>query len=1062
MSNYTENTQIEQPAIELFELLKWQTINAYDEALGEDGTLGRESQQEVVLLPALWKKLNELNPDIPEEQLQEAVTELTKDRSSMHPVKVNKEVYDYLREGIDVAYHDKSGKTVEKTVRFINWREPEKNDYQLVSQFWVSGDLGRKRPDLVGFINGIPILLFELKKAGRRVYDAFRDNLSDYKDTIPQLFWYNQIVILSNGVDTKVGSFTSEWEHFSEWKRISDEDEPGVISLQTVIAGICEPNRMLDIIENFVLFKDIGLGDPKKLLARNHQFLGVNEAIDKVRHIRQNKGRLGVFWHTQGSGKSFSMAMFTRKILRNIRGDWKFVIVTDRIDLDDQIYKNFASVGAVTEPENEIRAGNKEQLKQLLSENHRYIFTLIHKFHNRDEKTFPVISEDSDIIVITDEAHRTQYDTLAMNMRKALPNAAFIGFTGTPLIKGGSQKTKEVFGDYVSVYDFRQSIEDGATVPLYYENRIPEVELINDDLNDDISEVLDEAMLNEKQEEKLEREFRQEYHLITRDDRLDTVAKDIVSHFANRGYLGKGMVISVDRYTAVKMYDKVQQYWQQEIERLKKELETAKPPLRDVLLEKLGFMTDTDMAVVISQSQNEVKDFDERGVDIRPHRKRIVKEALDEKFKDSADPLRLVFVCAMWITGFDVPSLSTLYLDKPMKNHTLMQTIARANRVFEDKNNGMIVDYIGVFLNLKKALAIYGTGGKGDDNGSMPIKKKGELIAELEKAVAGALAFCKERGIDLDTIIKSKGFDIAKYQDEFAKTIVDFDEMAANVEDSTEKILMNEQYKLQFAAHVNLVNRLYKAIMPDPAGERFLSVRSALKAILDRIKVLGPLQVDDINDVRGKVEDVLDVSVASKNYTIDNGSKYQTIDLSKVDFDKLKEKFNKSSHKHIAIEQLKTSIEDKLEQMIAVNRTRMDFKERFEEMIDQYNTYSVNVQELFDELIGFVEEINEEEHRHYKENLSEEQLAIYDLVTQMDQVKLSEKDKKTIKKGVRDLLESLKKGKFVLDWKKHQKSRAGVKVTIESGLDKVLPDVYDRKRFSQACNRVYDHVMQVY
>jgi type I restriction enzyme, R subunit len=508
----------------------------------------------------LREKLKRFNPDIPEEQIEEAVQELKRDRSSVHPVKANQQVYDLIRDGVDVEFRNTEGTQVQHTVKVIDWQNPENNDYLLVSQLWVSGEMHRRRPDLVGFINGIPMLLFELKKPTRRLYEAYHDNLSDYKDTIPQLFWYNQAIFLSNGSDTKVGTITSPWEHFNEWKKISDEEEPGMVSLETAIRGICEKERLMDLLEHYILFIT-SKGEPQKLLAKNHQFLGVNNAIQAVRHIEKNKGKLGVFWHTQGSGKSFSMVFFTRKIMRALPGNWKFVIVTDRIDLDDQIYKNFASVGAVTEPEKTVRADSKEQLQQLLRENHRYVFTLIHKFHSRDNEEFPVLSEDDDIIVITDEAHRTQYDVLAMNMRKALPNAAFLGFTGTPLIKGEDEKTREVFGDYVSVYDFKQSIEDGATVPLFYENRIPELQLTNENLNEELAEILDDANLNEKQEEKLEREFRQEYHLLTRNDRLETIAKDLVDHYLNRGYMGKALFIAVDRFTAIKMYDLVQKYW---------------------------------------------------------------------------------------------------------------------------------------------------------------------------------------------------------------------------------------------------------------------------------------------------------------------------------------------------------------------------------------------------------------------------------------------------------------------------------------------------------------------
>ena len=327
-----------------------------------------------------------------------------------------------------------------------------------------------------------PLVFIELKASHKKLELAYEKNLSDYKDTIPQVFWYNAFVILSNGSKARIGSMTAGFEHFAEWKKIDDEREPGVISLETIIRGTCDKRKLLDLVENFTLF-DERQGDLNKLVAKNHQFLGVNNAIAAVEHIKDNHGKIGVFWHTQGSGKSYSMVFFSQKVLRKIPGNWTFVIVTDREDLDGQIYGNFAKTGAVLEDEKRVRADSGESLKRMLNqEDHRYVFTLIQKFRTEHGERYPVLSTRSDIIVITDEAHRSQYDIFAANMRSALPNAAFIGFTGTPLM-AGEELTKEVFGDYVSVYNFKESVDDVNTVPLYYENRIPELQLTNDQPN---------------------------------------------------------------------------------------------------------------------------------------------------------------------------------------------------------------------------------------------------------------------------------------------------------------------------------------------------------------------------------------------------------------------------------------------------------------------------------------------------------------------------------------------------------------------------------------------------
>jgi type I restriction enzyme R subunit len=431
-----------------------------------------------------------------------------------------------------------------------------------------------------------------------------------------------------------------------------------------------------------------------------------------------------------------------------------------------------------------VRAASGEHLKQLLRDDHRYVFTLIQKFRTTAGAPYPRLSDRDDIIVMADEAHRTQYDTLALNMRTGLPRAAYIAFTGTPLIVG-EERTRDVFGDYVSIYNFRQSIEDNATVPLYYENRIPEVELTNAHLNAQIADVLDRAELGEAAEDAVEREFAREYHVITRDDRLDKIAEDLVKHFLGRGHKGKAMVVSIDKATAVKLYDRVQKYWQIQLAYWQAELETCAEADRAFVEEKIAYLRSTDMAVVVSSAQNEEEDLRQKGADIRPHRLRMNKEDLEEKFKDADNPLRLVFVCAMWMTGFDAPACSTLYLDKPMRNHTLMQTIARANRVFGDKVNGLIVDYIGIFRNLQQALAIYGTAsGGGVAAGDLPVEPKAALINQLRQALSEARSFCAALSIELDAIQAAEGYQRIRLRD-----------------DAVDAILVNDSTRQKFLTH---------------------------------------------------------------------------------------------------------------------------------------------------------------------------------------------------------------------------------------------------------------------
>ncbi len=1047
VGDYSEDSLVEQPAIELFQKLGWHTADCFHEFDQIGGSfLGRETKGDVILKSRLLPALEKLNPNLPFDVFNLALDELTRDRSAMSPAHANRKIYDLLKNGVkvNIPNPDGEGEMVE-TVRVIDWDNQHNNDFFLASQFWVTGEMYTRRADLVGFINGIPVVLFELKATHRALETAYRENLTDYKDTIPHLFWYNQLIILSNGSQSKIGSATASWEHFCDWKKINSEGEEGLISLETMIRGACERSRLLDLIENFTLFME-SKGGLVKLVAKNHQYLGVTNALEAFKEIGTKNGRLGVFWHTQGSGKSVSMIFFSQKILRKMPGNWTFVIVTDRKELDDQIYKNFVNAGAVTEEG--AHASCSEHLRELLREDHRFVFTLIHKFHTEKGKQHPVLSERRDIIVITDEAHRSQYDALAANMRAALPNASFIAFTGTPLIVG-EEKTREVFGDYVSIYNFRQSTDDRATVPLYYENRKPELQLTNENLNEDMQRLLEEAELDEDQEKKLEREFAREYHLITRDDRLEKVAEDIADHFMGRGFRGKAMVVSIDKATAVRMYDKVRKHWSQRMHALRDELAAASANEKADIEEKLRYMQETDMAVVVSQAQNEIADMRKKDVDIAPHRKRMMQEDLDEKFKDENNPFRIVFVCAMWMTGFDVPCCSTIYLDKPMRNHTLMQTIARANRVFGQKKNGLIVDYVGVFRSLEKALAIYGTGaGGGVREGDNPIKDKAALVEELKKTIDEATKFCRKLGISFPKIHAASGFEKGKL-----------------LQDAAAAIMVNDETKQKYLTLANAVSVLYKAILPDPTAQHLAATCLLLDVIARTIRslIIGPGGVD-ISDIMQKIEDLLDRSIASGGYVIADPlaayGKDRHIDLSKIDFEALKKQFEKS-RKQIEAERLRGLLNAKLKHMLRLNRSRMDYYQRFQEMIKAYNDGSLNVDEFFKRLVDFAQALNEEEKRGVAEQLNEEELAIFDLLTKPD-MKFTKKEEQAIKKAARELLETLKRDRLVLDWRKRQQSRADVRLAIDMALDHALPPIVPAAILDQKCDLVYQHIYDSY
>ncbi len=1048
---YTEDQLVEQPAIGLFADLGWQTLSAMEETLGATGTLGRETKGEVVLATRLRSALVRLNPALPAEAINNAIDEITRDRSAMLPEAANREVYRLLKEGIVVSVpdHAHGGQKTER-LRVVDWDTPENNDFLLVSQFSVTGALYTCRPDLVGFINGLPWVVIELKKPGVSARAAFDENLTHYKQQIPNLFWFNALMIASNGTDSRVGSLTADWGRWVEWKRIAREDEPRRVSLEVMLRGTCDPTRLLDLVENFTLFSEHKAG-LVKIIAQNHQFLGVNNAIASMLEARKlGHGRGGVFWQTQGSGKSFSMVFYAQKVLRKLVGNWTFVVVTDRTELDEQIAKTFKAVGAVSDAEgDECHAASGAHLRELLRGNHRYVFTLVHKF-----QTPELLCDRSDVIVLTDEAHRSQYDTLALNMRSALPKAMFMAFTGTPLI-AGEERTKEVFGDYVSIYDFQQSIEDGATVPLFYENRTPELQLVNPDLNDDIYQLIEDADLDPEQEAKLERELGRQYHLITRDDRLDTVAKDIVRHFLGRGFVGKAMVVSIDKATALRMHDKVKVHWAADMAKTQKELGelayvpveggmTAEQARRDVrmaeLKQRLNVLTTTDMAVIVSPGQNEIQQMQKLGLDIEPHRKRMNESnpGLDEKFKDTDDPLRLAFVCAMWLTGFDAPSCSTVYLDKPMRNHTLMQTIARANRVFPGKHSGLIVDYANVFASLEKALAIYGAG----KDGTSPVKDKDQLVAELRRSVVDATTFCAKHGVMLADMEQLNGGGLERLQ---------------AIADALNALISPDPLRRDFFGHERLVSTLYKAVKPDPVALEFASRVACLATIAEAIRAKLNPNPPDISKVLGDINTLLDESITGHAIR-DQGP--PALDLSKINFEALASRFKQSKHKNTDLEVLKAAIRAKLEKMVELNRTRADFSEKFEELIESYNAGSRTIEALYQELLDLSNSLNVEEQRHVRENITEEELVIFDILTRPSP-ELGTEERAEVKKVARELLARLKE-LLVLNWRQKSTARSQLKLTIEDTLDSGLPRAYTPDLYQQKCSAVFEHVFESY
>jgi len=1042
LSAFGEGEMVEAPAVARLAELGWRHENLYTEnplAHAPDARTGRTSFRQAMLPGPLRMALAKLNPDLDADAIETVVGELTRNRADMNPVAANREVMGLLRDGVEVRVTLPDGTGETRVARVIDWRDPQANDLLITQQIWIAGEIHKRRADLVGFVNGIPLLFVELKASHRNAQAAYDQNLRDYRDTVPHIFWGNGIVLLSNGDDARIGAPFASWDHFKEWKRIDDEGAKGVVSLDTALTAACSPERLLDIVENFVVFEETRDGLVKKI-AQNHQYLGVNKAVAEIG--RAQGGRLGVFWHTQGAGKSLSMLAFTQKVLRTRPGGWTFLIVTDRQELDEQIASFFHACGAFSLPLPQVQAQSRAHLRELLAGNARFVFTLIHKFGTEMGETYPELSRRDDIIVVTDEAHRSQYDVLAANMRRALPNAAFIGFTGTPLMDG-EQKTREVFGDYVSVYNFSQSVEDGATVPLYYENRIPELQLTAGDLDEAVDAIIAEADLDDDDNRALERKLARQYSLIKREDRLDKIAEDVVRHFMGRGYRGKAMFIAIDKETAVRMHGKVRAAWDAALAEKGRAIQSLSGDVRAAAQAELEWLHETDMAVVVSQGQNEIADMAAKGLDIRPHRERMVKEDLDEKFKAPADPLRLVFVCAMWITGFDVPTCSTVYLDKPMKNHTLMQTIARANRTAPGKSAGLIVDYVGVFRNLQKALAIYA---QPSTEGAEPIEDKAALVTRLKAAVEEAIDFCARRAIDPHRIFRAKGFD-----------------RIARLSEAVEAVMGTDQEQQAFLRHAGNVWTLFKAVLPDPAADQWRVEAAVLHVMAEKVRGLreDPARKSRVQRVADEIEALLDEAILGIEIAapVRSGDDMDGLfDLSRIDFDKLRARFSQGQ-KRTQTQRLRTAIERKLEELAAQNPTRSSLVERFHELIAEYNAGSLNVERLFEALMTFIHDLDEEEGRAIREGLTEEELAIVDILTKPEP-ELTADELALVKQVAKAMLETLVREKLVLDWRLKERAKAAVRSAIQQALD-ALPPAYDdglwQGKVTQTYEWIFDH-----
>jgi type I restriction enzyme R subunit len=1034
---YTEHGLVHQPTVQALENMGWQSVFVQEnEGLGVGSVLGRSHEGEVVLTEAVLAALKRLNPSLPDIAYTQALEKVLQHDPSLSLLAQNQAKSLLLREGVLVSYRDAAGRKIDQRLRLIDFQQVHNNHFLAVNELWVQGSLWKRRPDLIGYVNGLPLVFVELKAVNIPITDAYKKNYQDYLDTIPRLFDWNALVLISNGVDAQYGALGQSLAQFSRWKRKDEDDpepQPEQPLLPLLLEGLLDKSRLLDLIENFFLF-DTSQGGLKKIVARNHQVLGVNRVIARLQstdpavQAEVQRGHLGVFWHTQGSGKSYSMVFLTEKIHRKLSAAYTFVIITDRNELDTQIATTYTTSGRANSQSDQAHSG--EALRALLREqNRRYVFSLIQKFQQSVKTPY---SERADIIVISDEAHRSQYGRLAQNLRKGLPKAKFLGFTGTPLIdKDEAQLTREVFGEYVSVYDFQRAVADGATLPLFYENRGEKLAVIDPDLNQRVLAYIESIkqaevgaetgaetgakteVWSEDKEAKLYRALARDYAILTSPTRLKAVAQDFVEHFHQRWRIvtpggGKAMLVCLDKLTCVKMHDVITTLWQQKIQALdtavtaeeRRFIEAGKPFNASLQARRahIDWMQATECCVVVSQEQGEVADFAHannpfgEALSIQPHREKMVKRKLEQAFKDPEHPFRIVIVCAMWLTGFDVPSLATLYLDKPMQGHTLMQAIARVNRVSGGKKQGMIIDYNGMLDSLRRALAIFAQGDRSSSD-TNPVRDDREALNDYAASLTAAQSYLQTLDFDLNTLINAEGF---------AKT--------QKILEAVNILCASTESHKRFQVLVEDSQARWRALFPHPGLHAFDAQEQALHALHQKLLALH--DSPDIHALLHDLYEVVDTSVAIQPSKEAQPAVYS---LSKIDIDRLRSEFEKSPYKQVIALTVQEKIEQRLQNMVKTNPSRIDLYQRYQDIVLGYNQNKdqSEIQKVMDDLFDFHHTLDREQRRYLHEGLdSEAHLAVFDLL-QKDT--LTKAEREAIKQVAKSLLHTLTDQRFALD-----------------------------------------------
>lgn len=995
MTNINENTLAEKP------VLDWLKELGYEYAYGPDISPGGSFQErgdyrDVVLETRLKRSLKRINPDIPEDKMNEVADQIIK-YSHQDLELGNKEIFKWLTEGIKVEVKDKNNDLRGEIVNIIDFKNPDNNEFLVVNQFSVQGNSVRI-PDIVIFINGIPVGLLELKNPTDEkatIADAYSKIHDLYKKEVPKIFFYNQVLVISDLMKARHGTISSSYDFFSVWKGLMSEDEKNqeMSELELLVKGLFNRGHLIDLIENFIIFEADAEKDASKFtkkMAMYHQYFGVNKAVEKTLKAVTDSKKIGVFWHTQGSGKSLSMVFYVNKIKRvdELKSP-TILFLTDRNDLDQQLYKTFLRTGYPTAKQAPSIKGLADQLKEAGSE---VLFTTIQKFEMRE----PLLTRDN-IIVIADEAHRSQYAKLAGNIRDVLPNASFMGITGTP-ISLQNRNTQMVFGEEFSEYPIDKSIEDATTVPIYYEGRLTPLHVFNKYIDLDFDQLLAEHP--DEIRDTLRRKWATLESAIGADDRLQKIANDVVYHFTNRGYKGKALLVTMSRNIAVKMYE---------------------------IITKIKGAP--EIAVVISGN----KDYQDK------IQGELDNRELEKRLKNPDDPLKLVIVCDMWLTGFDVPHLNTLYLDKPLKGHTLIQAIARVNRRYKDKEGGLIVDYIGVADNLKKALAIY----------TSDIQKQAMIpIEEMVTKMLNHYEIVKVffTGIDYKDWHKLPNSELASL---FAKSVnsIITDPVSGG---------LNTTQKDQYLSISSRLYKLFCLVMPQKQANDIredIEFFEGVRKMIIKNTAVDPIYID--RETETAIMDLISKNIVAEGVIdVFSQSGKGRPDISILD-EKFLEDIKNSHFKNLTIEAIKKLLQDELKMRRRTNILRFDtLLNKLEQIIEEYENNIINSSKVIEKLIELANEIKKASEAGKEFGLSPEEMAFYDALSE------GKKSLKNInlKRIVKDIIHAIR-ADIAIDWTNHEIIKARVRADVRLVL---LRNNISFDEVDEIVNKVYAQAESLY